>query len=51
MNEFERGVEAARAAFNEMWGSDDWEGQVSLGFASVYDMELDRILWDEKESL
>jgi hypothetical protein len=51
MQTFEDGVNAARAAFNEMWSSGDWEGQVSIGFASVFDMELDRILWDEKESL
>lgn len=51
MTEFERGVEAARAAFNEMWRSGDWDGQVSMGFASVFDMELDGILWDEKGSL
>jgi hypothetical protein len=51
MKTFEDGVESARAAFNEMWASGDWDGQVSIGFASTFDQELDRILWDEKESL
>lgn len=33
----------AEAAFDQMWGSGDWDGQVSIGFASTFSQEIDRL--------
>lgn len=38
------GVGAAHDLFDRMWRSGDWEGQVSIGFASTFAEELDRCL-------
>lgn len=44
-DEYERGVRDAREEFNKMWSSKDWDGQVSLGFASVHDEALDILVF------
>ena len=36
------GIAQAEAAFTGMWSSGDWEGQVSIGFASTFSQELDQ---------
>jgi hypothetical protein len=39
-------VERVRKAFTDMWSSSDWDGQVSIGFASTFEEAVDHVLAD-----
>lgn len=46
IGEAELVIERVRKAFTDMWSSTDWDGQVSIGFASTFEEAVDHVLAD-----